>query len=141
MATVCTCEPAVQAASGLDDSQRCEEVMRAFQTSQAFQSQPTRATPVSRLTVVCLAEALGALRKQMFIDLSALGLRATHVSITRWSDRDVASATVTLDCPHASRASLTSFVVRLSGDHSVRRVFWSDDAQRSAWAGAVPAHA
>ncbi|WP_353190183.1 hypothetical protein [Pandoraea pnomenusa] len=106
--------------------------MRAFQTFQAFQSQPTRATPVSRLTVVCLADALGALRKQMFIDLSALGLRATHVSITHWSDRDEASATVTLDCPQASRASLTSLVMRLSDERSVRRVFWSDDATRRA---------
>lgn len=114
--------------------------MRVFQTFQAFQSQPTHTTPVSRLTIVCLAEALGALRKQMFIDMSALGLRATHVSITRWNDRDVASATVTLDCPQASRASLTSFVVRLSGDRGVRRVFWSDDARRSASAGATSAH-
>ncbi|MCI3205938.1 MULTISPECIES: hypothetical protein [Pandoraea] len=112
--------------------------MRAFQTFQAFQSQPTRTTPVSHLTIVCLAEALGALRKQMFIDLTALGLRATHVSITRWSDRDEASATVTLDCPQASRASLTSLVMRLSGERSVRRVFWSDDASRRASVGASP---
>ncbi|WP_087723125.1 hypothetical protein [Pandoraea sp. PE-S2T-3] len=104
--------------------------MRAFQTFQAFQSQPTRTTPVSRLTIVCLAEALNTLRKQMFTDLTALGLRATHVSITRWSDRDVASATVTLDCSQASRASLTALVMRLSGENSVRRVFWSDDANR-----------
>lgn len=115
--------------------------MRAFQTFQAFQSHPTRTTPVSRLTIVCLAEALGALRKQMFIDLTALGLRATHVSITHWSDRDVASATVTLDCPQASRASLTSLVMRLSGERSVRRVFWSDDGQCSARAAATAAHA
>ncbi|MDR3397613.1 MAG: hypothetical protein P4M06_08640 [Pandoraea sp.] len=115
--------------------------MRVFQTFQAFQSQPTRATPVSRLTIVCVADALGALRKQMFIDLTALGLRATHVSITHWSDRDEASATVTLDCPLGSRGSLTSLVMRLSGEHSVRRVFWSDDATRRAPAGSMPAHA
>ncbi|VVD75551.1 hypothetical protein [Pandoraea fibrosis] len=117
--------------------------MRVFQTFQAFQSQPTRTTPVSRLTIVCLADALGALRKQMFVDLTALGLRATHVSITHWSDRDEASATVTLDCPFASRASLTSLVMRLSGERSVRRVFWSDDGARCSGVnvGAMPAHA
>lgn len=115
--------------------------MRVFQTFQVFQSQPTRTAPVSRLTIVCLADALGALRKQMFIDLTALGLRATHVSITRWTDRDEAAATVTLDCPLASRASLTSLVMRLSGEHSVRRVFWSDDGARRAPAGTMPAHA
>ncbi|AHB77151.1 MULTISPECIES: hypothetical protein [Pandoraea] len=104
--------------------------MRAIQTFQAFQGQPTRATPVSHLTVVCLADALGALRKQMFVDLTALGLRATHVSITHWNDRDEASATVTLDCPKASRASLTSLVMRLSDERCVRRVFWSDDVVR-----------
>ncbi|VVE03175.1 hypothetical protein PCO31110_02251 [Pandoraea communis] len=115
--------------------------MRVFQTFQASQSQSTRTTPVSRLTIVCLAEALGALRKQMFVDLTALGLRATHVSITRWNDRDEASATVTLDCPLASRASLTSLVMRLSGERSVRRVVWSDDGTRRVPADAMPAHA
>lgn len=118
--------------------------MRAIQTSQtfqAFQSQPTLTTPVSRLTIVCLADALGALRKQMFIDLTALGLRATRVSITRWSDRNEASATVTLDCPLASRASLTSLVMRLSGERSVRRVFWSDDASRHVSVAARSTHA
>lgn len=115
--------------------------MRVFQTFQAFQSQPTRTTPVSHLTIVCLAEALGALRKQMFLDLTALGLRATHVSITHWNDRDEASATVTLDCPHGARASLTSLVMRLSGERSVRRVFWSDDTSRRMTGGAMAAHA
>ena len=114
--------------------------MRAFQTFQAFQSQPTHTRPVSRLTIVCLADALGALRKQMFIDLTVLGLRATQVSITRWSDRDEASATVTLDCPLASRASLTSLVMRLSGERSVRRVVWSDDAARRPIGAAMPMH-
>ena len=76
--------------------------MRVFQTFQAFQSQPTRTLPVSRLTIVCLADALGALRKQMFIDLTALGL---------------------------------------SGERSVRRVFWSDDSARCASTEARPAHA
>ncbi|VVD94464.1 hypothetical protein [Pandoraea soli] len=114
--------------------------IQTLQTFQAFQSPPTLPTPVSRLTIVCLADALGALRKQMFIDLTALGLRATRVSITRWSDRDEASATVTLDCPAASRASLTSLVMRLSGERSVRRVFWSDDATRHASAGARSTH-
>ncbi|MDE2611297.1 MAG: hypothetical protein KGL61_17105 [Burkholderiales bacterium] len=80
------------------------------------------------LTIVCMSSALNALRKQLFNDLNVIGLRVTQLVVTRATDDDVASATVTLACPLDSRAALTSLVMRLGEDRNVRRVNWSGAA-------------
>ncbi len=85
---------------------------------------------VSRLTIECPQEAVGAVRKQIYLDFQAAGLDVSHMEVDRAAGGH-AAACVTISCPPDKRRTLMS-QARLLNDHpEVIRVRWGD-ARRQA---------
>lgn len=77
---------------------------------------------MSRLTIVCPRDALGAVRKQVCSDFGAAGLNVAQFQIDTNRDADFASACITVNCPPELRPELMSQARRLQANPSVRHV-------------------
>jgi hypothetical protein len=75
-----------------------------------------------RLTVECPREALQALRRQICLDFSSVGLSVERMQVGSGSQPDLASACVTVDCPPELCAELMLQAARLSHHPAVRQV-------------------
>lgn len=93
------------------------------------------------LSVVCVRDALNALRKHLFLAFSAAGLRVSHVVISRTDGDDTATITVKLTCPRSAQAALGDVVKSLGDDARVRRVCWQRGDATASAVGGVSAHA
>ncbi len=89
------------------------------------------ATPTYQFTIVSLADTLNALRKQLYFELQALDLRVLNVRISRQDAGQLASTTVTLQCPPQLRGLLNAVALRLGQSPDVRRVHWESEAGAS----------
>lgn len=89
------------------------------------------ATPTYQFTIVSLADTLNALRKQLYFELQALDLRVLNVRISRQDAGQLASTTVTLQCPPQLRSLLNAVALRLGQSPDVRRVHWESEAGAS----------
>ncbi|KMJ92679.1 hypothetical protein ACH58_00315 [Achromobacter xylosoxidans] len=85
------------------------------------------ATPTYQLTIVSVADTLNALRKQLYFELQALDLRVLNVRISRQEAGQLASTTVTLQCPPQLRGLLSAVALRLGQSPDVRRVHWENE--------------
>ena len=85
------------------------------------------ATPTYQFTIVSLADTLNALRKQLYYELQALNLRVVNVRISRQDADQLASTTVTLQCPPQLRGLLSAIALRLGQSPDVRRVHWENE--------------
>ncbi|AMG35312.1 MULTISPECIES: hypothetical protein [Achromobacter] len=85
------------------------------------------ATPTYQFTIVSLADTLNALRKQLYYELQALNLRVVNVRISRQDADQLASTTVTLQCPPQLRGPLSAIALRLGQSPDVRRVHWENE--------------
>lgn len=91
------------------------------------------APPTYQFTIVSVADTLNALRKQLYFELQALDLRVLNVRISRPEAGQLASTTVTLQCPPQLRGLLSAVALRLGQSPDVRRVHWeSEDGARIA---------
>ncbi len=89
------------------------------------------AAPTYQFTIVSVADTLNALRKQLYYELQALELRVLNVRISRQDAGQLASTTVTLQCPPQQRGLLNAVALRLGQSPAVRRVHWEHDAGAS----------
>lgn len=85
------------------------------------------ATPTYQFTIVSVADTLNALRKQLYFELQALDLRVLNVRISRQEAGQLASTTVTLQCPPQLRGLLSAVALRLGRSPDVRRVHWENE--------------
>lgn len=85
------------------------------------------ATPTYQFTIVSVADTLNALRKQLYFELQALDLRVLNVRISRQEAGQLASTTVTLQCPPQLRGLLSAVALRLGQSPDVRRVHWENE--------------
>ncbi|MCZ8390025.1 hypothetical protein [Achromobacter xylosoxidans] len=85
------------------------------------------ATPTYQFTIVSVADTLNALRKQLYFELQALDLRVLNVRISRQEAGQLASTTVTLQCPQQLRGLLSAVALRLGQSPDVRRVHWENE--------------
>ncbi|MFY3301087.1 hypothetical protein ACOTEY_04915 [Achromobacter xylosoxidans] len=85
------------------------------------------ATPIYQFTIVSVADTLNALRKQLYFELQALDLRVLNVRISRQEAGQLASTTVTLQCPPQLRGLLSAVALRLGQSPDVRRVHWENE--------------
>ena len=83
-------------------------------------------TPLSRLTVVCPHKVLADVRKQIYVDFKAAGLRVTTVQVGHTDDRQMASACVTVNCPPELRPALMTQARQISAYPGVHKVQWGD---------------
>ncbi|MFY2992362.1 hypothetical protein [Achromobacter xylosoxidans] len=88
----------------------------------------TRAAPPTyQFTIVSVADTLNSLRKQLYFELQALDLRVLNVRISRQEAGQLASTTVTLQCPPQLRGLLSAVALRLGQSPDVRRVHWENE--------------
>lgn len=85
------------------------------------------APPTYQFTIVSVADTLNALRKQLYFELQALDLRVLNVRISRQEAGQLASTTVTLQCPPQLRGLLSAVALRLGQSPDVRRVHWENE--------------
>ncbi|HWK70883.1 MAG TPA: hypothetical protein VNS29_08595 [Burkholderiaceae bacterium] len=96
-----------------------------FLRRAGVRSAPIRVpSPVSRLTVVCPHDVLADVRKQIYLDFEAAGLRVAAMAVDR--AQGLARACVTVDCPPELRSVLMSQARQLSSLPGVRQVQWGD---------------
>ena len=86
---------------------------------------------VSRLTVVCPRHLLPNLRKQIYLDFEAAGLRVSGLSIDNAQQHDMARACVTVACPPEMRAVLMSQARQLRDLPGVHQVHWGHPRQHA----------
>lgn len=84
--------------------------------------------PTYQFTIVSVADTLNALRKQLYYELQALDLPVQNVRISRPDASQLASTTVTLQCPPQLRGLLNAVALRLGQSPDVRRVHWESEA-------------
>ncbi|MBV7481645.1 hypothetical protein [Bordetella sp. BOR01] len=87
---------------------------------------------MSRLTIVCPRDALGAVRKQICLDFGAAGLDVAQFQIDSGRDADFASACITVNCPPELRSELMSQARRLRANPAVRHVHFGTSARAAA---------
>lgn len=92
---------------------------------------PRPAAPTYQFTIVSVADTLNTLRKQLYYELQALDLRVQNVRISRQDAGQLASTTVTLQCPPQLRGLLNAVALRLGQSPDVRRVHWENEAGAS----------
>ena len=98
-----------------------------FLRRAGVQSAPIRIpSRVSRLTVVCPQHVLADVRKQIYHDLEAAGLRVAAMSVDRAQQQGLARACVTVNCPPELRPVLMSQARQLSSLPGVHQVQWGD---------------
>lgn len=81
---------------------------------------------VSRLTVVCPRHVLPELRKQIYLDFEAAGLKVAGLLVDHARQEGMARACVTVNCPPELRAVLMSQARRLQSIPGVAQVQWGD---------------
>jgi hypothetical protein len=81
---------------------------------------------VSRLTVVCPSHMLADLRKQIYLDFEAAGLKVSKLLVDHAKQDNMALACVTVACPPELRSVLMSQARQLSNLPGVRKVQWGD---------------
>lgn len=86
-----------------------------------------RPPPTYQFTIVSVADTLNSLRKQLYFELQALDLRVLNVRISRQEAGQLASTTVTLQCPPQLRGLLSAVALRLGQSPDVRRVHWENE--------------
>jgi len=86
---------------------------------------PVRRT-LSRLTVVCPVGDMAAVRRHIYSDFKAAGLKVATLQVDRGHDSGLASACVTVDCPPEQRSLLMNRARSLRGHPSVKDVRWGD---------------
>ena len=106
-------------------------VRGAAHTAAAAAPATRPAAPTYQFTIVSLADTLNALRKQLYYELQALDLRVLNVRISRQDAGQLASTTVTLQCPPQLRNLLSAVALRLGQSPDVRRVHWESEAGAS----------
>ena len=93
---------------------------------------PVRApSGLSRLTVVCPRHLLPELRKQIYLDFEAAGLRVSGLIVDNAQQHDMARACVTVACPPEMRAVLMSQARLLRDRPGVQQVQWGDRRQHA----------
>ncbi|MFT0547305.1 hypothetical protein ACMHYO_13340 [Allopusillimonas ginsengisoli] len=98
-----------------------------------LQSAPVLApSAVSRFTVVCPRHALPTIRRQIYHDFKAAGLRVSGLQIDHAHQHDMARACVTVACPPEMRAVLMSRARELSAFPGVQQVHWGDKRKQHA---------
>ena len=97
-----------------------------FLRRAGVQAAPVR-TPrtVSRLTVVCPSHALADVRKQIYLDFEAAGLKIAAVSVDNAQGPQMARACVTVKCPPELRTALMDQARQLNAFPGVQ-VQWGD---------------
>lgn len=81
---------------------------------------------VSRLTVVCPRGDLAKLRRQIYTDFRAAGLKIAGMHVVHGTDSDLATACVTVKCPPELRNVLMDRARHLRLNPSVRAMQWGD---------------
>jgi hypothetical protein len=81
---------------------------------------------VSRLTVTCARHQLPVLRRQIYADFEAAGLKIQALTVDHAPGHDMSSACVTVHCPPALRPALMSQARRLREAVGVHQVHWGD---------------
>ncbi len=100
---------------------------RAGVRRAGVQSLPARAPrAVSRLTVICPRHIMADVRKRIYLDFEAAGLRVAKLMVDHSWQHDMASACVTVDCPPELRPVLMSQAKQLSAFPGVQQVQWGD---------------
>jgi hypothetical protein len=98
-----------------------------FLRRAGVQAAPVRvASSVSRLTVVCPRHALADVRKQIYLNFEAAGLRVAKLLVDHARQHDMARACITVDCPPELRSVLMSQARMLSSFPGVQQVQWGD---------------
>ncbi|HUH87175.1 MAG TPA: hypothetical protein VL003_03895 [Pusillimonas sp.] len=82
--------------------------------------------PVSRLTVVCPRAELAQVRKQIYLDFGAAGLKVAGMQVDHGSQSDMATACITVNCPPELRNVLMDRARHLRSNPSVRGLQWGD---------------
>lgn len=86
---------------------------------------PTR-KPVSRLTVMCPRADLAQVRKQIYLDFGAAGLKVAGMQVDHGSHSDMATACITINCPPELRNVLVDRARQLRSNPSIRGLQWGD---------------
>lgn len=107
-----------------------EVLMRLFDLflrRAGVQAAPLRVrSSLSRLTLVCPRKDMAGLRKQIYLDFEAAGLKVATLQVDRAQDPDMATACVTVNCPPELRSVLMSQARQLCAYPGVRQVQWGD---------------
>ncbi|MYN14551.1 hypothetical protein GSY71_15540 [Pusillimonas sp. TS35] len=82
--------------------------------------------PVSRFTVVCPRHLMADVRRQIYLDFEAAGLRVSGLRVDNARQHDMARACVTVDCPPDKRGVLMSQARQLRAFPGVQQVHWGD---------------
>jgi hypothetical protein len=82
--------------------------------------------PVSRLTVVCPRKDMAGVRKQIYLDFNAAGIKVSTLQVDRARDPDMATACITVSCPPELRAVLMHQARQIRAYPGVRMVQWGD---------------
>jgi len=81
---------------------------------------------LSRLTIMCPRSDLAQLRKQIYTDFGAAGLKVAGMQVDHGSHSDIATACVTVNCPPELRTVLMDRARQLRSNPSVRELQWGD---------------
>jgi hypothetical protein len=82
--------------------------------------------PMSRLTVVCPRNVLADVRRQIYLDFEAAGLRIATMQVSSSRDPGMATACVTVKCPPELRPVLMEQARQLRVRPDVHQVQWGD---------------
>lgn len=83
----------------------------------------------SRLSVLCMRQDMASVRKRIYTDFQAAGLRVSNLSVEHASHEN-AKACVTISCPPEMRPELMTQARRLRDHPSILNVQW-EPRQRS----------
>jgi len=81
---------------------------------------------LSRLTVMCPRKDMAEVRRQIYVDFGAAGLKVAGMQVDRGADPDMATACVTVNCPPELRSVLMDRARQLRSYPGVRGVQWGD---------------
>ncbi len=81
---------------------------------------------LSRLTVVCPRKDMADVRKQIYVEFKAAGIKVATLRVDRAHDSDMATACVTVSCPPELRADLMRRARQIRAYPGVHQVQWGD---------------
>jgi len=81
---------------------------------------------VSRLTIICPRKDMAQVRRRIYTDFGAAGLRVAAMQVQHAADPELATACITVNCPPELRGVLMDRARELRAHPAVRGVQWGD---------------
>lgn len=116
---------------GISHARQCNgglmRLFNLFLRRAGVQQAPIRQhNPLSRLTIVCPRKDMAGVRRRIYLDFNAAGIKVATLQVDRASDPGMATACVTVNCPPELRGVLMDRARLIRAYPGVHQVQWGD---------------